>query len=222
MSKRAYGGVALFPSYKKARVMAQIKTYKRPTPTIKPEKKSHGHNISTTLSVANNVSSGSKVISISSIGTGTDINQRVGRSIRMHSLNVNIDFELGSTAVEYDAGFWAIVQDRRPAGTSVPTLGDVFLSSSTALGYSVFNDNVHPGRFTVLKRGEWQVDIAKGYVQRFNFTVPLKNKESTYRSTTAADFESNCYWLMLASTDLGNIAAPTKVTGISQMNFYDA
>jgi len=220
MVKRAYGGTALFPSYKKSKVMAQVRSYRR-SPGIKPEQKSHNHTINTTLHTASSISTGTQVISVSSIGPGTEAGQRVGRSISMKWIEFTMDFELGATSIEYDNGFVALIQDRRPNGGAAPTIQDIYVSSPT-FGSAIFSDIIHPGRFTELYRANWTVDIAKQYVHRIHKRVYLKDRISTFKGNSSTDYESNVYYLVYASTDTGNVAFPTKARGISVMRFCDA
>jgi len=217
MTKRSYAQ-SNFSSFKKAKVMP--KSFRRPPPSVKPEKKSHNITIDQTL-FGGSTTSGYRIINLSVIGSGTDINQRIGRAVTTNSLQLLLDFELGATTVEWDNGFWAVIQDRRPNGITLPGFGDMF-TSSTSYGNAVFNNNLHPGRFTELARGEFTVDIAKQYAHRIRKSIPLKNRTTSWRSTTASDMESNAYYLVVACTDLTTTSlTSTKVKGISQIHFYD-
>ena len=164
MVKRAYGGVALFPSYKKAKVMAQIKAYKPRIRSLTPEVK---HNISTvsTRLYGGGTFSHTELL-LDGIGQGVDQNQRIGRKLSLTSIEMDLVFTLGATTVEYDAGFWSLVYDKRSNG-SAPLITDMYVYQGSNIGNAVTNENGHPGRFVEIARGDWAVGIAAGWNKRF-------------------------------------------------------
>lgn len=91
--------------------------------------------------------------SLNSIAEGSDSNQRIGRSINLAS--VEMDISLLSNNVSWD-GFYAIVLDRQP-NSSLPSFSDIFDVSTLGfvnVGIALRNTLSYQDRFVVLKRGE--------------------------------------------------------------------
>jgi len=220
MVKRAYGGVALFPSYKKAKVMAQIRTYKRPVATIKPEIKNRV--VGLTTRIWGGASNGYSFLCLNDLANGSNQDQRIGRKIKLASMEMDLLFTLGSSVVEYDAGFYSIVYDKRTNGAQ-PSFSDVYNISGND-GIAVFNETTHPGRFTEISRGEWTVGIAAGWNKKVHKKISLGNRTTEYNNTSASigSIDGGSLWLICANVDRGTIFADaTQIRTVVKIRYVD-
>lgn len=157
---------------------------------------------------------------------GTDIDNRIGRSIKNMSVEMTLEYVLGATTTEYDAGNWFLIWDKRPNG-SLPPYAEVFTTQiSLTRGHSILNEVTHPGRFQCIARGDWTVGIAKGWQQRVYKNISLKgrvakfNNLSSQGNITQADdgalvFYSSC-------SDKGTIFANgTQVRAMFKVKYTD-
>jgi len=94
---------------------------------------------------------------MSGIPQGTEINQRVGRTINYHSLVIDVAVNPNSlSSAPPGNGFWAVVLDRQPNG-ALATFGDIF-DLANGLGDPAFahrNTIRYADRFVVLIRSDF-------------------------------------------------------------------
>lgn len=142
------------------------------------------------------LSTSGSVTYMSTIAQGTDINQRVGRTINYHSVVIDVAVNPNATNSNPPAnGFWAIVLDRQPNG-ALATFGDIF-DIANGLGDPAFahrNTIRFADRFVVLTRRDFasgpQLATDNGYQCREY--LPLASRlrgediKMKYQGTSAA------------------------------------
>lgn len=93
---------------------------------------------------------------ITQMGTGTDVNQRVGRKILVKSLQLKGDVSLGAGATPQDVFHIWIVQDTQANG-AYPVFADVFNIAGTYVGEAMRN-LANAKRFKILAHRTFTLD----------------------------------------------------------------
>ena len=216
MVKRSYSG----SSYSVAKKSRSMVKYVPRRPSYKPETKSVIRTDTQTMY-------GGGIYShyftlLNGLALGAEADQRIGRKVRMASVEFDLAFKLGGTVTEYDNGFWSLIYDKRPNGVT-PILTDVFLPSG-GYGTVILNETLHPGRFIELSRGNWNVGIAKSWVQTVHRKVSLGNKLVEFRDSSASitGIDSGAVFLVYGAADSGTILADgTKVNIVTKIKYVD-
>jgi len=85
---------------------------------------------------------------ITQVGTGTDVNQRIGRKILVKSIQIKGDVSLGAGATPQDVFHIYVVQDTQANG-AYATISDVFNTAGTYIGHAMRN-LANSSRFKIL------------------------------------------------------------------------
>jgi len=137
---------------------------------------------------------------------------------------MDLIFTLGSSVVEYDAGFWSVIYDKRSNGAQ-PGIAEIYTYQGSNIGNAVLNENQHPGRFVEIARGDWTVGIAAGWNKKIHRKISLGNKSVMYGGTGAGigNIDSGSLYLVCANVDRGTIFADgTQVRVIVKTRYLDA
>jgi hypothetical protein len=183
------------------------------------------------------LSTSGTVTYMSGIPQGTEINQRVGRTINYHSvvIDVAVNPNALSTAPPGN-GFWAIVLDRQPNG-ALATFGDIF-DLANGLGDPAFchrNTIRYADRFVVLIRADFasgqQTATLNGYQckEYIHLASRLRGEDvkSKYQGTSALISDAATGALLFVSC-LSNQSAfnggginPPQITWNSKLRYTD-
>lgn len=178
-----------------------------------------------------------------SVPTGTDYNTRVGRSANHMYIEVNLvvtmEADVTSTDATYgDAGFWAIVFDRQPNG-STPAFSDIYdVSNGNPPGTAFRSTFNYQDRFKVLANENWQAgSVVKGVAvtgggtgtapyrcSRFVDLSRLKGQDGKIKFSGSGSGISNidegAIFFVFAST-FSTSTQTGKYTGMAKWRFVD-
>jgi len=169
-------------------------------------------------SAAYNFNTTGSIVLIPTIAQGASVNQRVGKKIKLKSLNCR-----GYVYNQDDASFndcaLLIVYDRRPTG-SLPAITDILVAASSVS----FNNDANSGRFQILKRDDFMMtgetdpastrDCTNAALSA-DFFLNLRNLPCTFKAAgtgAIGDIEEGALYLVT----VGNQAA---AYGIGQLAF---
>jgi len=180
---------------------------------------------------------GSEITTTPSFGTfqvseGTGEDQRVGKRIYLHSMQIKISLFAGTTTTQAFVGFY-IVQDRKPSG-AYPAFTDIFTSNGAGQLLNFTNST----RFRLLRRyekcvtGNITTPATGNEVQYFEDYIPL-GFYTTYDLTTSgviANIKENAIYTIHVSNCVTGATAPRMTvlaspfggTSAARLRFYDA
>ena len=168
-------------------------------------------------------------VCLNTVAAGDDSNSRDGRQITMKGLSCSVGVAPVGTEVTY--GWWAIVLDRDPQGTS-PTVDSIYGGNSTDPAFVGRNPS-YIDRFKVLKRCDFQVGSVSsgqfGYWREYiDLESVLTEKEARVRFTStsgsvAAVNTNALYWVYGISNQsaFGASVDVPAMTMESQLVFID-
>lgn len=167
---------------------------------------------------------------IATVAQGASVNQRVGKKIRLKSLQCRGQMFNGTTATSNDVAYM-IVYDRRPTG-SLPAVTDI-LDTASAIS---MNNDANSGRFSILKRcdglliGNQTVQAAianyatDNSVQPADWFLNLKNLQTVYKAAATgaiADIEQGALYLVTVGSNVAGTTAATLQVGF-RTRFWDS
>ena len=164
---------------------------------------------------------------LNSPALGSDIDQRQGRSIKCVSVEMTLEYVLGGTVTEYDAGNWFLIWDKRPNGAFVSYSEVLETQLLLTRGHSILNEHAHPGRFVQLARGDWTVGIAGGWQQRVYRKISLGNRTTSFNAVSSqgniTQVDDGALLFFSSCSDKGTIFANgTQVRAMFKVKYLDA
>lgn len=165
------------------------------------------------------------VFHINWVPQGVSSHQRVGKKIRMKSLQMRGRWIAPSVIANdtYSVCYYMVVYDKRPTGVN-PTVADIMQNTSeTAL-----TNTDNSGRFTILRRKDMaQPQRTNGLSQireyLTNEYISLKNLPTVYKSTgtgSISDVEQGALYLVLGGNQASGAAA-SDWYGAMRMKYID-
>lgn len=153
-------------------------------------------------------SSGANTIALlATVAQGAAVTQRVGKKIKLKSLQCRGYVSNDSAATINDCAF-LVIYDKRPTG-SLPAVTDILVSADT----SSFNNDANSGRFKILKRMDFLLCGAPattngdGPAVTCDFYLDLKGLPCVYKAAgtgAIGDIEEGAiYGIWLGSTAAG-------------------
>jgi len=171
--------------------------------------------------------------SILPIAAGTDNNQRTGRSVKLHHMDVLFRFDWygGSTGLVGTQVFrWFVVlcKDLNSSNTS-SAIGN-FLDVDPNSNYtpqSMRNIDLHD-QFRVLAEGQVELDMYASFTSGVNgqlsrivpLTLPLGIHQN-FSNTTSASCETNYLQIFVVALNTGGTGTVSTVSWVSQTYFVD-
>lgn len=171
----------------------------------------------TSLSALNIVDTNGAIQSLVAVAQGSDFNNRIGDSIRIHRLEgyVRISTDpnsLGVTPTGEEYIRCNIIQDRQQVGGTIPSAGTVMAPLQPH--HNMLNEQLSHHRFKVLKSsplwvaarlahqsvsGALTVPISPTQTGVWNFNVPC-NIVCSYNASTGTSIEKNGIYMIWRST----------------------
>lgn len=154
------------------------------------------------------------------IAQGTAVSQRLGKKLRLKSLQIR-GYAVGNSAAQINKCCHLIVWDRRPVG-SLPGINEIVTSVSSL---SMNNDN-NSGRYRILKRYDFMVlgnadagvsgDITDCSAVLLDSYLDLKGLETVFDTTTGGAINSiesgALYAITMGNNAAGTSAATSSIT----------
>lgn len=151
---------------------------------------------------------------IATVAQGASVNQRIGKKIRLKSVQVRGTTISGSAGIFCDCAA-LLVYDRRPTG-SLPGITDI-LDTATAAS---MNNDANSGRFVILRRWDWimtgnsTTPATGNEAQSFDKYVPINGKQIVYKAAgtgAIGDIEEGALYFV----SVGNQAAGTGASAMT-------
>jgi len=177
---------------------------------------------------------------LNGIATGSDLYQRVGRSVFMKQLNIDFQFQninTGSSTPDLEMRV-LVVLDKAPNGAALPVLAD-FLREINAAGAATTNLNsmqntnnrerfkflfdkkigIPPWNVGATTTGAPALNMADCYWRK-KIKLPKKMQFSGTGSAVS-DIQTNALYVVMAHDQAAVIAAPWQLKIQARVDFYD-